>query len=311
MKETQKAARQGSATQKSSTQESVPEESADPKVQVASQCAATGDSGFTLRLAIDYGTINLGVAYHIVHVDDDDDKDPEIHEVMFDDGQNYQDDMWVQWRNDDPLVCSRQVGIKVTNGDLRRDKAFHMPKLAFYPDYEGSPARQLLEKQLQDIADQLEEDFEIGDLIQAHLKSIVEHAKDFIKTEQERFLAENDIDLDKIPMEVYLSVPQAWDPSSNHIMSEAAKAAGLRGQLVLEPQCVAAFAMYHELKHRAGSANAEALKAAATNQERQFVIDAGGGTVGLVKYGCPQMPVQSVSSKRKMVPEVHGSDPPS
>lgn len=255
---------------------------ASPEVEVAAPATGEDRPEYVLRLAVDYGTINTGVSYHLASANDGD--EIEIEDVRFD-GQYFDVPMVLRWMPDDTLDWGHTLDRRLERGFLKAEDVIQKPKLVLYSDYGKSPPVMLLDRQIRQISTKIGKPFGIVDLVQLHLKSLVQTSIECIKrSAQGQRFEEQGIRIAEIPVELHLSVPQAWDPSSNNIMAEAAKSAGFNGQLVLEPQCVAAFVMHNELKRRQGIASSQSLERAVKEKKRQLVIDAGGGTVDLAKY---------------------------
>ncbi|KAF7194523.1 hypothetical protein HII31_04029 [Pseudocercospora fuligena] len=257
-----------------------------------------------LRIAIDYGTAMLSAAYQVKRKGED---KADVHDVYFD--NELEAPMVLFWDGPQKELLWGSEVMKMrlaTEGrrPIAPEATIEFPKLALYRNVEQLKNNAFLESlraHMTTIGQDLEQpDFDIEDLIGLHLKSVMKSIMaDIAESVEAEYLKNDGKDILELPREVYISVPQAWDPSSNEIMAQAAREADIKkGQLVLEPQCVAAYIMSNEFEKFTQRKRGKPI----IGSER-LVVDAGGGTVDIARYELMSAPNSRCQLKTIGLPE--------
>lgn len=235
---------------------------------------------FVLRIAIDYGTFNLNAMYQLK--DTQSDIAYPIEAVFFE-ANDVNSPMWLHVTNNGELLWGhtvRDMYDKPANS-LALNEIIRLPKLAMHPGNDQGGLK-LVKSQIENLGHGYNN---IVKLVQVHLEKVVDHTVEKVKQSSDgMILAKSQhIDISGIQKEIHLGVPQAWDPSSNEVMSQAARNLEFTGQLVVEPQCVAAFHIHFD-SLRPAERQLHHLVNGSQGSVRQLVVDAGGGTVDLIKF---------------------------
>jgi len=111
------------------------------------------------------------------------------------------------------------------------------------------------------------------DIFVDYLNAIVKKAKAYIKGTSYG-------NVDDIPLELFISTPQIWAPSTNRAMTEAGKRIASKCAIVPEPLCAAAFVLNDEINVGSQSQTNVTLGM----DDLVLVADLGGGTADLVLF---------------------------
>lgn len=224
----------------------------------------------TLRIAIDYGTVNLAAS--IQHAFPG--VKAELQDIF---PVSFTHDLFevptTAGFNGAGFLYGAELEQMVKTGKLPAEKAIRHQKLALYKDHKSHEITQRVQQQLAADNQAMET------LIAHHLNAIVTEILDFADrtptgaTFRHRYLEK----------EWYLSIPQMWDPNATKVMIKAARYAGLQNvELVYEPQAAAAFTLdglnTYIKRFTAG------LPYALVPGDVVQVADLGGGTGDFVSY---------------------------
>lgn len=120
-------------------------------------------------------------------------------------------------------------------GTLKEHNHLSLLKLALYSDANTSPIQLETRQKLDQMGKTLEE------VLEQTLTVFIEYAKENIKKHAHNH------NIDTLPTDLFITVPQVWTPVANRKMTMAATLAGADSiRLVYEPECAAAFVIAQE-----------------------------------------------------------------
>ncbi|KAK4958369.1 hypothetical protein LTR10_004795 [Elasticomyces elasticus] len=225
--------------------------------------------GPKLRVSLDYGTKNLASAILLVKpgepVSDD------VQTVHF--GVNGAGNFWapqlVARDADGKFYWGHEVNMALDAKTLDPAAAIGLCKSLLYKDYSTSEIAARVRKQLGTRS--------LKELLATHLERILVTVKEWTKSTSNLTADYTDEEIDAMPIELFLSVPQMWKAPANIIMTEAAKRAGVMYvELVYEPQSAAGY-FAGNVKHRVPKYLGPG--------DGLLVADIGGGTGDFVSLG--------------------------
>lgn len=250
----------------------------------------TGKVNLTkLPMSLDCGTKTASMAFRLPKYG----KDPtpaDVQDVHFSE-RDYYAPQQVAWDQNDKFYWGYEVDEALKTKLIRPEDVIQLWKLLLYRAHESSPMAQRIKKQLGRRT--------VADLISTHLRALVAVAKDYIKRSPTSFDFSSEVrttrdpsplyrafmspqltlrgqEIDAMPVQLFLSVPQMWKTPANRIMTEAAKLAGIEHvELVYEPQCAAAY-YTHKIK--------DSLPRQLKVGDVLMIADVGGGTGDFVSY---------------------------
>ncbi|KAK5127443.1 hypothetical protein LTR85_006782 [Meristemomyces frigidus] len=216
-----------------------------------------------MRVALDFGTKTGAAAYTF---------GPSNQQAELDDvfmttfaRSTYQFPMIAAYVNGN-FDWGHSLEAKIRSKELGEEGVIRLFKLALYKDHRTHN----IVRHVNTIADL------VSDLLAAMYQTIIK-----VATES---AVGRTYDVDNIPKEVFITVPQMWSPNSTRTMTKAAKLAGLpRVELVYEPQAAAAFELQRLLAH-AEKHKQSILPYKLTTGDEMLVADLGGGTGDFVAY---------------------------
>ena len=187
-----------------------------------------------LRLALDFGTKALKIAYHIAKGNKPAEL-AEVHPLNFD-LKGTEAPMIIGFFEGE-FVWGYRLNNLIEAGKVGEDDYISLLKLALYSDVNTAQIQKEVQAKLHRMKRTLEE------LLDQSLRAFINYAKSTIKN-----LPHND-DIESMDLDLYLSVPQMWTPVANRIMTAAAGRVGVHSvRLVYEAECAAAFVIAQDLK---------------------------------------------------------------
>lgn len=105
---------------------------------------------------------------------------------------------------------------------IRQDQVIELWKLALYKDAKTDLVAKHVNSQLKSLGK-----CDVSELVRVHLAAIIKEAKRWI-CEQEIPRLGYDLDVEDLPVNLFLNVPQVWSPPATRVMVNAAEAAGVR-----------------------------------------------------------------------------------
>ncbi|KAK4901063.1 hypothetical protein LTR49_027337 [Elasticomyces elasticus] len=189
-----------------------------------------------LRVSLDYGTKNLASA--ILRVEPGEPVSDDIQTVHF--GVNGAGDFWapqlVAWDTSGRFYWGHEVTRALDDRTLDPAAVIGLWKLLLYEDYATAEITTRVREQLGTCS--------LDDLLATHLEKILAAVKEWTKSgfKLDCRLHRCCTDIDAMPVELSLSVPQMWKAPANITMTMAAKCAGIKHvKLVYEPQSAAGY----------------------------------------------------------------------
>ncbi|KAK3115702.1 hypothetical protein LTR53_004666 [Teratosphaeriaceae sp. CCFEE 6253] len=213
-----------------------------------------------LRVGMDYGTSTLSCAVVVVKSGDEPTPD-HIHTVHFSE-KNHFAPQQVAWDSEGNFYSGYEVNTALDKGMLNPSQVIDMWKMLLYKGHADSAIASRIRERLGDRS--------LDTLMTTHFRAILLQVKQCVKG---NMLFSNDTtnqEIDAMPIDLFLSVPQMWKPPANKKLTDAAHAAGVAHvELVPEPQCAAAYFTSH-IRHK--------LPALLTKGDVLIVADVGRGT---------------------------------
>ena len=213
-----------------------------------------------LRLALDLGTKALKMAYNIAEPDDKIELS-RIHPIYYD-FKGPEAPMIIGYHGE-KFVWGYDAKALIDAGCLGESNYISLLKLALYSDPDTEPIHQETRNKLKQMRKSLEE------VLEQCISVFTTYARDNIKNHSHGY------EIDTLPIDLFISVPQMWTPVANRKMVLAAKNANVGSvRLVYEPECAAAFVIAQELMTQTNGPITDWLSA----DDVILVADIGGGT---------------------------------
>ncbi|KAK3628242.1 hypothetical protein LTR56_018756 [Elasticomyces elasticus] len=221
--------------------------------------------GPRLRISLDYGTVKLASAVLLVTPGHTPTR-ADIHTVHFS-----TEDFWapqqVAWGAEGNFYWGYEVTHAIDDKLLEPGTAISLWKLLLYRNYATLPIADRVQKKLGKRT--------LDELLTTHLRKILAAVIAWTKSSHVLDDAYDGEDIEDLPMELFLSVPQMWKPPANIRMTTAAKRAGVAHvELIPEPQCALGYYMGN-MAHRPKSFDIG---------DETIVADLGGGTGDFASY---------------------------
>ncbi|KAK4575250.1 hypothetical protein LTR86_001102 [Recurvomyces mirabilis] len=236
-----------------------------PKHEINVKSPTLDMSKVKLRVSIDYGTKTLAAAYTIVRPDQQ--HSPlHIHNAVF--GAEHYAPQQAAWDSKGTFHWGWDVDGALDDWLIRPSQIVELLKLLLYKEHATSVIAKRVLRQLGDHT--------VDEYLATHLREIIKAVKKSVKRNVTIKADFNEREVEQMPLELLLSVPQMWKAPANRHMTTAAKCAGIEHvELVYEPQCAAAFYTY-TVKDKMP----RQMKAG----DVLLVADIGGGTGDFVSY---------------------------
>lgn len=158
-----------------------------------------------LLFSMDYGTKTLSLAYRIA-TPGDDPLPGKLYDVHFSEREYFAPQL-AAWSDDGTFYWGYGIDRALKKKLIRQEDVLELWKLLLYKDHRSSPIAQQVKEQLGDRT--------LGDLLTTHLREIINAAKEQIKSAQTSEFSIEDVD--NLPMQLFLSVPQMWTPPAVRI----------------------------------------------------------------------------------------------
>lgn len=218
-------------------------------------------TAYCVRMAIDIGTTSSTVAYQVCATKYE---DPVVHIARLN-KMELESPMIVRYDEFGNFHEGQDLVDQLNQGLLREDECLRFSKLALQPN---KTTKVIHDKVIAHTA-------RVGktpqDIFLNYVDAIVMRTKTFIK-------GTHFGNVDDTPLELLISTPQIWAPSTNLAMVAAGKRIAAKCSIVPEPLCAAAFVLNDEI-NVVGHANVTL-----DVDDLVLVADLGGGTADMVLF---------------------------
>jgi len=243
-------------------------------------------AAYGVRLAIDMGTTSTTVAYQVCAVKDD---LPPIHVARLHD-MEYESPMIVRYNEVGQFEEGPGLISQLDNGLLGEDDCLRFSKLALQPNTETKAIHEKVVAHTRRVGKKPQ------DIFVDYLASIIRRAKASIK-------ATSYGNIDDVPLELFISTPQIWAPSTNLAMIEAGKRIAVKCAIVPEPLCAAASVLNDQINIGSQSGTNVVLGV----DDLVLVADLGGGTADIVVFKLCSSPSDGLNFSLEVVKPATGS----
>ena len=190
------------------------------------------DNSVKLSVSLDYGTKTLASAIFLVQPSSE--PTPEnVHNVNFG-TTGYWAPQLAAWDKDKKFYWGCYVEKAIARNLLEPDDVISLWKMLLYRAHASTDIGKRIKTQMG--SHTLEE------LLSTHIREVLLEVKEWIKKSPQVALDLDNEQIDALPVELFLSVPQMWKAPANQMMTTAAMHAGVdHTELVYEPQCAAGY----------------------------------------------------------------------
>ncbi|KAK5171043.1 uncharacterized protein LTR77_004187 [Saxophila tyrrhenica] len=222
-----------------------------------------------IQIGIDPGTTTLALAHRDVTTVAGKEVLGPIHDLYF--GSESFTTQAVAFAADGEFYWGPHVQAALNNGIIQQKDVVELWKLALYDGH--TPQSKAKESVIVD--KQLGNDYNLDDLLAAYLRSVIGYATEKIAVAKTYSSMSKD-EIGRVPVHLFIGVPQMWDSVVNKMLTDAARAAGCASvDTVHESRCATAF-YTHGLRSLAS--------ASFQIGDIVLVADIGGGTGDFVTF---------------------------